>query len=116
MVKVSTRPQVGATGEQTPSPIRPAARSLEVIEFDSSALDVITMRTTEIHALASCVVCLSAVEKSSDGRFSGYELIDDALPLLGGVIMRLAREAHKAGEQLFEQYREARNAANEVQQ
>jgi hypothetical protein len=31
MPKVSTRPQVGATGEQSPSPIRPAAPSLEVV-------------------------------------------------------------------------------------
>ncbi|WP_426391925.1 hypothetical protein [Variovorax sp. R-27] len=115
MSKVSTRPQVGATGEQSPSPIRPAARSQDVIEFDSSAIDVITMRSSEIQALASCAICLSAVEKSAEGRFSGYELTDDALPLLGGVIMRLAREVGEAGEQLFAQYREARDMANEVQ-
>ena len=114
MVKVSTRPHAGATGEQSPSPINPVARDREVIEFDSSAIDVITMRTTEIHALASCVVCLAAVEKSGEGRFSGYTLIEDALPLLGGVIMRLSREVEEAGEQLFAQYREARDAANEV--
>lgn len=115
MVKVSTRPQVGATGEQPPSPIRPAARSQDFIEFDSSAIDAIKMRSTEIHGLASCMVCLTAVEKSGGGRFSGYELIDDALPLLGGVIMRLAREVDEAGDQLFAQYQEARNLANEVQ-
>ncbi|MFM9926928.1 hypothetical protein VLK31_28355 [Variovorax sp. H27-G14] len=116
MVKVSTRPQVGATGEQSPSPIRPAARNPEVVEFDSSAIDVVTMRTTEIHALASCAVCLAAVEKSNEGRFSGYELIDEALPVLANVIMRFAREAREAGDQLFEQYREARDVANGVQQ
>lgn len=73
------------------------------------------MRSSEIQALASCAICLSAVEKSAEGRFSGYELTDDALPLLGGVIMRLAREVGEAGEQLFAQYREARDMANEVQ-
>jgi len=115
MSKVSTRPQVGATREQSPSPIRPAARNTEVIAFDSSAFDTISMRATEIQGLASCVVCLAVVEKSEEGRFSGYELIDDALPLLGGVIMRLAREVGEAGDQLFAQYREARDMANEVQ-
>lgn len=86
------------------------------IEFDSSAIDTISMRTAEIHALASCVVCLTAVEKSEEGNFSGYELIDDALPLLGTVIMRLAREVGEAGNQAYAQYQEARDAANEVQQ
>jgi hypothetical protein len=115
MNKVSTRLQVGATGEKSPSPVRSAVRSLEAIAFDSSAADMISMRFTEIQALASCMVCLSAVERSDEGRFAGYELIDDALPLLGGVIMRLAREAGKAGDQLFAQYQEARNVANGVQ-
>lgn len=115
MVKVSTRPQVGATHEQSLAPVHQAVRSQEVIEFDSSAIDVITMRSTEIHALASCMVCLTAVEKSDEGHFSGYTLIEDALPLLGSVIMRLARETREAGDELFGQYREARDAANEVQ-
>ena len=114
MDKVSTRPQVGATSEQSPSPIRPAVRSLDTVAFDPSAYDVLSMRTTEIEGLASCVVCLTAVERAEDGSFSGYELIDDALPLLGGVIMRLARETREAGDELFAQYQEARNAANEV--
>ncbi|WP_258507274.1 hypothetical protein [Variovorax sp. S12S4] len=70
------------------------------------------MRTTEVQALASCVVCLTAVEKSEDGRFSGYELTDDALPLLGGVIMRLAREAETASHQLWDQYQQASAIAN----
>lgn len=115
MVKVSTRPQVGATREQSPCPIRPAARSLEPIAFDPSAFDMVTMRATEIQALASCMVCLTAVDEAEEGQFNGYELIDDALPLLGGVIMRLAREVSEAGDQLYAQYQEARNMANEVQ-
>jgi hypothetical protein len=88
------------------------------IEFDSSASDMISMRCDEIKALASCMVCLAAVEKSSQGDFAGYELIDDALPLLGGVIMRMAREVGQAGDQLWAQYTEARAIANgrEVQQ
>jgi hypothetical protein len=112
MSKVSTRPQAGATREQSPAPIHPTVHSQHAVEFDSSAIDVITMRTTEIHALASCMVCLAAIEKSGEGRFSGYTLIEDALPLLGGVIMRLSREVDEAGVQLFAQYREARDAAN----
>ncbi|TSD59075.1 hypothetical protein FFI97_001720 [Variovorax sp. KBS0712] len=117
MSEVSTRPQVGATGDLSPSPIRPAAHSPETIEFDSSAFDVATMRTTEIGGLASCMMCLTAVG-SSDASFNGYELTEDALPLLGAVIMRLAREADQASHQLWSQYKEARAAANgrEVQQ
>jgi hypothetical protein len=40
MNEVSTRPQVGATGEQSPSPARPAAHSLEAVaeEFSQSAI------------------------------------------------------------------------------
>jgi len=114
MVKISTRQQVGATGEQSPSPIRPVAPGSEPIAFNPSAFDTISMRATEIQALASCVVCLAAVEEAEEGRFSGYELIDDALPLLSGVIMRLAREVGEAGDQLYAQYQEARDAANEV--
>lgn len=115
MVKVSTRPQAGATGERPASPIRPAARSLDIVAFDPSFYDALSTRTTEIEGLASCLVCLTAVERTSEGDFDGYELIGDALPLLGGVIMRLARETREAGDELFAQYQEARNAANEVQ-
>jgi hypothetical protein len=115
MSKVSTRPQVGATREQSLSPLHQAVRSRDAIEFDSDAIDLLTMRTAEIEGLASCMVCLAAVERAEQGRFRGYELINDALPLLGGVIMRLARETREAGDQLFAQYREARDAANEVQ-
>lgn len=115
MVKVSTRPQVGATHEQSLAPVHQAVRSRDAIEFNSDAIDVLTMRTAEIEALASCMVCLAAVDRADEGRFRGYELINDALPLLGGVIMRLARETREAGDELFGQYREARDAANEVQ-
>ncbi|MBJ2155302.1 hypothetical protein [Variovorax sp. IB41] len=108
----STRPQVGATGEQSPSPIRSATPIQRPISFDSSASDTISMRCDEIKALASCMVCLAAIEKSSQGDFAGYELIDDALPLLGGVIMRMAREVGQAGDQLWAQYTEARAIAN----
>jgi len=41
MVKVSTRPQAGATGERPASPIRPAARSLDIVAFDPSFYDAL---------------------------------------------------------------------------
>jgi hypothetical protein len=68
-------------------------------------------RTAEIEALASCSVCLAAMERATD-NVGGYEMIDSALPLLGDVIMRLARETRQAGDQLWEQYQQARAAAN----
>jgi len=98
MFKVSTHPQGAATSES--------------VTFDSSAFDSLMMRTTEIQALASCMVCLSAVERSAEGAYVGYELTEDALPLLGGVIMRLAREAETASHQLWNQYRAASDVAN----
>jgi len=115
MEKVSTRPQVGATHERSPSLIRPAAHSREIVAFDPSFYDALSMRATEIEGLASCLICLTAVERTNEGNFDGYELIGDALPLLGGVIMRLARETREAGDELFAQYKEARDAASEVQ-
>ncbi|MDQ0040865.1 hypothetical protein [Variovorax boronicumulans] len=115
MTNDATHPQTGATKPPPPprmgvitSEPMPAPR----IEFDSSAMDTLTMRAAEISGLASCVVCLAAVEKCSEGRFAGYELTNDALPLLGGVIMRLAREAEQASHLLWAQYEEARALAN----
>ena len=86
------------------------------IEFDSSNFDELCGRTLEIEALASCVTCLTAVAAAGDGKFNGYILIDPALPTLGDVILRLAREANDAGHALWEQLVEARAIANgEVQ-
>ncbi|MNL02441.1 hypothetical protein D3C87_1229500 [compost metagenome] len=121
MTNDATHPQAGAT-EPPPPPRMGVVTSQPMpaprIPFDSSAIDALTMRATEIQALASCAVCLAAVEKSQEGRFSGYELIDDALPVLATVILRFAREAREAGDQLWSQYQEARAIANgrEVQQ
>lgn len=99
----------------TPPPPRlvaPAAGAPS-IEFDSSAVDVLTGRIGEIQALASCVTCLAAIEKSAEGNFAGFILTDNALPLLADVIQRLAEEAGAAGDRLWEQYQQARAAANE---
>ncbi|MET3441352.1 hypothetical protein ABIC94_002110 [Variovorax paradoxus] len=111
----ATLPQAGAT--EPPAPPRMGVITGEPmpeprITFDSSAYDTLTMRTTEIQALASCVVCLAAVEKSAEGTFNGYVLTGDALPLLGGVIMRLAREAETASHCLWNQYQQASAIAN----
>lgn len=126
MVKVSTRPPKTATAVTSAvtsvtaaqPPITPpprltvaSAKDVPPIEFDSTAIDVLTARTAEIEALASCSTCLAAMERATD-NVSGYEMIDSALPLLGGVIMRLARETRQAGDQLWEQYEQARAVAN----
>jgi hypothetical protein len=93
-------------------PAAPAAR-IRVIEFDSSAMDIITTRTAEIGALASCAQCLSAsYATENDSSFNGHLLIDEALPLLNEVIRRLANETASAAELLWEQYRRAMDAAN----
>lgn len=111
----ATLAQAGAT--EPPPPPRMGVITGEPmpdsrVAFNSSAYDTLTMRTTEIQALASCVVCLSAVERSAEGAYVGYELAEDALPLLGGVLMRLAREAETASHQLWNQYRAASDVAN----
>ena len=81
------------------------------IEFDSSAFDVISACSEHIKGLASCAVCLSAVE-SVGGRFEGEELIDGALPTLNRVIMDMADQIADAGDRLWEQYRQAAAVAN----
>ncbi|MGJ7490199.1 hypothetical protein [Variovorax sp. ZT4R33] len=115
MTKVSTRPQVDANSAQPPRSLPPrlidAADKKPAIEFDSTAIDVLIARTAEIEALASCSMCLAAMERATD-NVSGYEMIDDAMPLLADVMMRLAREARQASDQLWEQYQQARAVAN----
>lgn len=113
MTNDATLAPAGATEPPPPPCVAvPAAPRTPAIGFDSSAFDTLSMRTAEIGGLASCMTCLVAVERSEGGSFSGYELIEDALPMLGGVIMRLAREAGEAGDQLFAQYQEARDFAD----
>ncbi|CAN5713586.1 hypothetical protein BH10PSE18_BH10PSE18_07900 [soil metagenome] len=113
MTNVSTRPHPKATVAEPAS--APAARLASAprspIAFDSTAIDRIISRAEYIRGLASCFVCLSAMEKA-DKDFEGHELIDVALPSLGYVIMELATELGNAGDQLFEQYRQALGAAN----
>jgi len=95
------------TSTPQPAPSSGAPR----IKFDTEAIDIITSRTEEIQALASCSTCLTAALLDSDS-FGGYLLTDSALPLLSEVIRRLAEETAAAGGRLWEQYREALSAAN----
>lgn len=115
MTNVSTRPHPSAilpTAPAGPAATRSAATPTPpAIEFDSSGFDMLVARTAEIAALASCVTCLTATETTDDSH-AGYELTADALPLLGHVIQRLAREAAEASDQLWEQYEQARGVAN----
>jgi hypothetical protein len=105
-----------AAAVTVPARLAGASRQATVVEFDSTAIDIITARVAEIQALASCSICLSAVLADPNGTFSGYELADDALPLLADVIRRLAGEVGEAGDVLWEQYTEALNVADgEVQ-
>jgi hypothetical protein len=115
MTNVSTRPHPGAilpgaTALAAKTQIAPALAAA-TIEFDTSAIDTITSRTLEIQALASCATCLSAVAAAGEVH-AGYLLTDSALPLLNDVIRRLADEAAQAGNQLWEQFQQARAAAN----
>lgn len=121
MGNVSTRPQKSATpvtsavtpvtAAQQPPRLIGSVDKESAIQFDSTAIDVLIARTAEIEALASCSMCLAAMERATD-NVSGYEMIDDAMPLLADVMMRLAREARQASDQLWEQYQEARTVAN----
>lgn len=117
MNKPTTRLLAGAN--EPPPPGRPVSVVGEAapaphIEFNSSALDTLTLRLAQIEALASCASCLSAHERTAGGNYAGYELIDDALPLLGTVLMQLSKEARGASDHLWDQYSEARDLANEL--
>lgn len=59
--------------------------------------DVLDARLDELRCLASCVTVLSAADRCSEVR---HELIDDALPTLGHVMMRLAMEAIRAKQEI----------------
>lgn len=116
MVKSSTRTEKSANSAQSALKAPPRLtvaneKDVPSIEFDSTAIDVLIARTAEIEALASCSMCLAAMERATD-NVSGYEMIDDAMPLLADVMMRLAREARQASDQLWEQYQQARAVAN----
>jgi hypothetical protein len=112
----TTAPPKAAKPPLTPqSPRLVQATAGPAIEVDSSAMDVITQRAKQIHGLASCAACLTAVESTS-GQFQGHELTEDALPSLNYLIMEIAVEIEDAADRLWEQYRQAAAIANgEVQ-
>jgi hypothetical protein len=113
MDSTTTTPRAAKLPAAPPPPRLVAAAVVGSPEFelDSSAIDIIRGRTAEIRALASCAVCLTAVEATC-GQFEGNELNEDDLPLLGRVIMRLAQDVDDAGDRLWKQFRQTAAVAN----
>ena len=89
------------------TPVIAAATGVHPLpEFDSSAMDRLTNRTSLVRNLASCAACLAAVELEG-GQFAGHELIDGSLPALNLLIKEMAEEIAEASDQLWCQYIEA---------
>lgn len=76
------------------------------VAFNSDAYDRITTLLSQVQGLASCLTVLGCrgVEDLP------YQLIDDALPMLGAVISGLASDAEAAADAMWEQS-EGRRAA-----
>lgn len=79
-------------------------------EFDSSSIDTLRMRLDEISGLASCSAALSDAI-CGDCCPDRVTLLpaDDALPMLGLVMRRLAGEAKDAADALWQTHEELRN-------
>lgn len=58
--------------------------------------DVLAASLDKLHALASCVAVLGEAER----RQTGYIATDDAMPMLGVVMMDIAADAIRAREAL----------------
>ncbi len=82
-------PTVATAADHVPAWLRP--------DWRESPEDVLNARLDELRCLASCVSVLGAADRCQAVR---YELIDDALPALGHVMMRLAMEAIRAKNEI----------------
>jgi hypothetical protein len=80
--------------------------TVTVPKFDSSAYDMLTSHLQNLQGLSNCATVLGQCEVAAPG-IAG-ELIDDALPSLGRVMGRLARESEQAADTLWQQNVELR--------
>jgi len=72
-------------------------------EYREDPEDVLPAALDKLHALASCVAVLGEAERSSA---LGFQLADDALPMLGIVMMDIAADAIRAADALHRRTRD----------
>jgi hypothetical protein len=81
------------------------------IAFDSTELDKLTRRIAQVRGLASFLY----VSGEASCAESGYELADDALPMLGYVIRDLVAEIEVSAEAIWARAEQHRKALENLQ-